>query len=76
MGETVEYFGKIVKTYKSTPLGGTRVEWQTGETVIIRETKGLSFYRVMKLHDREIGVVTGSKVFKYYDPEWLEIKVK
>jgi hypothetical protein len=76
MMETVEYFGKILKTYKSQPLDGKRVDWKAEETVIIRETKGLSFYRIMKLHDREIGVVTGSKVFKYYDPEWLEIRGK
>lgn len=76
MTETVEYLSTIIETFTFQPLSGAETVWHAGETVIIREVKDIRYYRIMKLHDREIGVVTRSKVFKYYDPEWLEISGK
>lgn len=75
MSETVEYLGTIIETCVSSPVE-TKAVWHAGETVIIREVKGIRYYRIIKLLNRSTSMVRRRGEFKYYEPEWFEIKGK
>ena len=74
--ETIEYLGTIIETCTSSPHDGAGAVWHAGETVIIREVKDIRYYRIMKLLNRSTSMVRGRNEFKYYEPEWFEIRGK